>query len=113
MDLFNEKVGLKPTFEGNMATDWGASREVEGLERYKAVTGHAVQACRFRVLREDDAHGWLGASPDGLVDGLLASPGTIPVIPCSLFLFQVSLFLPAVPVCFVSVPFFPFRLVWF
>lgn len=89
MDLFNEKVGLRPSFEGNMATDWGAAHEAEALEQYTAVTGHAVQACRFRVLREDDVHGWLGASPDGLVDGLLASPGSIPAPP---FAFSVPLF---------------------
>jgi len=29
-----------------------------------------VEPCRFRVLREDDVHGWLGASPDGLIASL-------------------------------------------
>ena len=45
------------------------------LARYEALTGHAVSGCRFRVLRDDCAHGWLGASPDGLIDGLTATPG--------------------------------------
>lgn len=41
------------------------------------MTGHDVVACRFRVMRDDDVHGWLGASPDGLVPGLLANSGEI------------------------------------
>lgn len=45
--------------------------------RYCEVTGHDVVACRFRVMRDDDVHGWLGASPDGLVPGLLTSSGEI------------------------------------
>ena len=47
----------------------------ELLCRYQQITGHQVQACRFHVLRDDLAHGWLGASPDGLVDALGAQPG--------------------------------------
>ena len=34
-----------------------------------------MEGCRFRVLRDDDVHGWLGASPDGLINGLLAQLG--------------------------------------
>ncbi len=45
--------------------------------RYCEVTGHDVVACRFRVMRDDDVHGWLGASPDGLVPGLLTNFGEI------------------------------------
>ena len=47
----------------------------ELLCRYQRITGHQVQACRFHVLRDDLVHGWLGASPDGLVDMLGAQPG--------------------------------------
>jgi hypothetical protein len=43
--------------------------------RYAELTGQRVEGCRFRVLRDDDVHGWLGASPDGLIEGLLAQPG--------------------------------------
>ena len=39
------------------------------------LTGHEVNACRFSVLRDDPVHGWLGASPDGLIDALTATPG--------------------------------------
>ena len=45
--------------------------------RYCEVTGHDVVACRFRVMRDDDVHGWLGASPDGLVPGLLTNSGRV------------------------------------
>lgn len=43
--------------------------------RYGELTGQRVEGCRFSVLRDDDVHGWLGASPDGLIEGLLAQPG--------------------------------------
>lgn len=41
-----------------------------------------MTACRFRVMRDDDVHGWLGASPDGLVPGLLTTSGEL--LPCTL-----------------------------
>ena len=40
------------------------------LGRYQELLGCSVEPCRFRVLREDDVHGWLGASPDGLIASL-------------------------------------------
>ena len=40
------------------------------LSRYQELLGCAVEPCRFRVLRDDDVHGWLGASPDGLIASL-------------------------------------------
>ena len=40
------------------------------LRRYQELLGCAVEPCRFRVLRDDDVHGWLGASPDGLIASL-------------------------------------------
>ena len=39
------------------------------------VTGHIITPCRFAVLRDDEVHGWLGASPDGLIDSFSAQPG--------------------------------------
>ncbi len=68
-------MGLGEPFKGNAATAWGTRQEDAALERYSGITGHAVEACRFRVLRDDDVHGWLGASPDGLIEGLVATPG--------------------------------------
>ena len=35
-----------------------------------------MEPCRFRVLREDDVHGWLGASPDGLIASLTTQGAT-------------------------------------
>ena len=40
------------------------------VRRYQELLGCAVEPCRFRVLRDDDVHGWLGASPDGLIASL-------------------------------------------
>ncbi|KAK9817240.1 hypothetical protein WJX72_011650 [[Myrmecia] bisecta] len=74
VSLWEEKLGLKPAFAGNAATEWGTNSEELALGHYGAITGHSVQSCRFQVLRDDDVHGWLGASPDGLIEGLVASP---------------------------------------
>lgn len=41
--------------------------------RYGEITGQMVEECGFKVLKDDGVHGWLGASPDGLLhpSGLL------------------------------------------
>ncbi len=70
MELWEEKLGLRPKFAGNAATQWGTRREPEALQLYEAITGQQVSPCMFRVRRADDVHGWLGASPDGLVAGM-------------------------------------------
>jgi hypothetical protein len=44
--------------------------EPEALQQYEALTGQQVESCMFRVKHDDPPHGWLGASPDGLVQGL-------------------------------------------
>jgi hypothetical protein len=69
------QVGLRERWAGNLATDWGAAREAAALGRYEQITGQAVVGCRFHVLRPDDVHGWLGASPDGLISGLGVAAG--------------------------------------
>jgi putative phage-type endonuclease len=68
--LWEEKVGLKTPFAGNEATSWGTRMEPEALQQYEALTGQRVESCMFRVKHDDPPHGWLGASPDGLVQGL-------------------------------------------
>ncbi|BDA42985.1 hypothetical protein COCOBI_03-8780 [Coccomyxa sp. Obi] len=73
--LWEEKLQLREAFKGNEATDWGTQREAAALARYEQLTGHLVSACRFSVLRDDVVHGWLGASPDGLIDSLAVTPG--------------------------------------
>ena len=65
--LWREKVGLAKPFAGNAATRYGTKAEPAALEAYAAATGACVDECRFEVLLDDDAHGWLGASPDGLL----------------------------------------------
>lgn len=72
-ELWEEKVGLRPKFAGNAATQWGTRREPEALQLYEEITGQQVLPCMFRVRRSDDVHGWLGASPDGLVAGMGSS----------------------------------------
>jgi hypothetical protein len=73
--LWEEKLQLREPFAGNDATEWGTLQEAAALARYAALTGHRVAACRFAVLRDDPVHGWLGASPDGLIDSFSAEPG--------------------------------------
>jgi putative phage-type endonuclease len=82
--LWEEKVGLAPPFAGNAATAWGVAAEERALAAYAASTGQAVEACMFRAKRDDAPHGWLGASPDGLIDILGvdgAGAGAAPITP--------------------------------
>ncbi|KAL3163183.1 hypothetical protein ABBQ32_009589 [Trebouxia sp. C0010 RCD-2024] len=65
--LWAEKLGLVPRFAGNAATRWGTRQEEEALARYGEITGQMVEECGFKVLKDDGVHGWLGASPDGLL----------------------------------------------
>ena len=70
MSLWEEKVGLAAPFAGNEATSWGTRMEPQALSTYESLTGQQVESCMFRVKHDDPPHGWLGASPDGLVQGL-------------------------------------------
>jgi putative phage-type endonuclease len=70
ISLWEEKIGLSAPFAGNDATSWGTRMEPEALQQYEALTGQRVESCMFRVKHDDPPHGWLGASPDGLVQGL-------------------------------------------
>ena len=72
--LWEEKVGLAAPFAGNAATAWGTRAEPRALAQYQALTGQQVESCMFRVKHEDPPHSWLGASPDGLVQGLVINP---------------------------------------
>ena len=73
--LWEEKLGLREKFKGNAATVWGNRRESSALGRYQEITGLSVQSCSFKMLRDDEVHGWLGASPDGLVEAPQAEHG--------------------------------------
>lgn len=49
--------------------EWGTNSEPSALEAYsKLMQGHDVRQRMFAVLRDDTAHDWLGASPDGIID---------------------------------------------
>lgn len=72
VSLWEEKVGLKAPFAGNQATNWGTRSEPFALEAYQKLTGRVVEGCMFKVKHDDAPHGWLGASPDGLVCGWTA-----------------------------------------
>lgn len=69
-ELWEEKLGLRKPFAGNPATVWGTNQEAGAIDRYKELTGNLVDHIAFKIYKEgDDLHGWLGASPDGLIDG--------------------------------------------
>ena len=68
--LWEEKVGLAVPFSGNEATAWGTTMEPYALSTFEELTGQRVESCMFRVKHDDPPHGWLGASPDGLIQGL-------------------------------------------
>ncbi|KAK9806052.1 hypothetical protein WJX73_009344 [Symbiochloris irregularis] len=65
--LWEEKLGLKAPFRGNMATAHGSRNEGGALEIYKQASGHAVKTVGIRQLRRDCVHSWLAGSPDGLI----------------------------------------------
>lgn len=74
-ELWEEKLGLRKPFAGNEATIWGTNQESGAIERYKELTGNLVEHIAFKIYKEgDDLHGWLGASPDGLIDGRISAP---------------------------------------
>ncbi|WOL01335.1 hypothetical protein Cni_G10051 [Canna indica] len=56
------------TFEAGAraAMDWGVFNEPAAIERYKSITGREVSFLGFAIHMEAN-HGWLGASPDGLL----------------------------------------------
>eukprot|EP00191_Tetraselmis_sp_GSL018_P020601 CAMPEP_0177584406 /NCGR_PEP_ID=MMETSP0419_2-20121207/3875_1 /TAXON_ID=582737 /ORGANISM="Tetraselmis sp., Strain GSL018" /LENGTH=456 /DNA_ID=CAMNT_0019073935 /DNA_START=119 /DNA_END=1491 /DNA_ORIENTATION=- len=83
-ELWEEKLGLRPRFSGNSATEWGVEQEATALNDYQRLTGHQVATdCMFKVLRGGPAHSWIGASPDGLVSPSpnhgLSSPGVLEI----------------------------------
>jgi len=55
--------GADPEFKGNAATSWGSFNEEGAQAEYTMETGNAVEECGFFAYG-----GWLGASPDGLLE---------------------------------------------
>ena len=68
--MVREYHGAEPEFQGNAATEYGASHEPLAIMDYLGKTGNIVEECGFFVHPN---HDWLGASPDGLIgdDGLI------------------------------------------
>lgn len=62
--MVREYHGAEREFNGNAATRWGNDNEHTALMAVESHLGVMVEQCGF-VLHEN---GWLGASPDGLID---------------------------------------------
>lgn len=73
--LWAEKVGLMPPWAGNAATRHGTAKEGGALQQYQELSGHRVSPHGLKLLHDDPVHGWLGASPDGLIDPIQLQPG--------------------------------------
>jgi putative phage-type endonuclease len=58
--------GAESEFTGNVATEYGVTNENNALRDYEMISGHDVSEVGFFVHPEFD---WLGASPDGAIDG--------------------------------------------
>ena len=58
---------MRKPFAGNAATAHGNRNEGPARQEYMLRSGHVIDEAGFVLLRDDDAHGWLGASPDGLI----------------------------------------------
>lgn len=66
-ELWREKTGRKPPFEGNEATLWGEMNECNAIGAYEIETGRLIFPSGLVI---HPAHDWLAASPDGrLLDG--------------------------------------------
>lgn len=46
---------------------WGTRKEPTALEHYQKITGYEVLGHGLKLLGNDSMHGWIGASPDGIV----------------------------------------------
>jgi len=62
--MVREYHGAEPEFTGNDATAWGNANEAGAIAQYEMLTGNKVKECGFIPVND-----WLGASPDGLIDG--------------------------------------------
>ncbi|KAL1220044.1 hypothetical protein V5N11_017653 [Cardamine amara subsp. amara] len=74
-NLWLEKIGATKQFSGNRATFWDTNNEVEALERYNELTGNEILMPKFVVYKkgENIDEDWLGASPDGLINGVTSN----------------------------------------
>uniref|UniRef100_A0A803L7V8 Peptidase A1 domain-containing protein n=1 Tax=Chenopodium quinoa TaxID=63459 RepID=A0A803L7V8_CHEQI len=68
--MWLEKIGAIEPFSGNLATCYNNINEEEALEWYKILTDKSVVFPKFQILNKNNLNGdgWLGASPDGVVE---------------------------------------------
>ncbi|KAM7272337.1 hypothetical protein ACFE04_027000 [Oxalis oulophora] len=71
VQLWLEKLGAIQPFSGNLATCWSNMKEGEALKSYQDITGITVHSSRFQICGNNNnpEDSWLGASPDGEIDG--------------------------------------------
>ncbi|XP_017179214.3 uncharacterized protein [Malus domestica] len=72
-ELWQEKVfeSEKQIVEASKrAMEWGVLNEEVAIEKYKSITGREVSSYGFATHAEE-RYGWIGASPDGLLEGLI------------------------------------------
>ncbi|XP_068332581.1 uncharacterized protein [Pyrus communis] len=72
-ELWHEKVfeSEKQIVEASKrAMEWGMLNEEVAIEKYKSITGREVSSYGF-ATHADERYGWIGASPDGLLEGLI------------------------------------------
>ena len=62
--MVREYHGAQPEFTGNAATEWGTANEPGAKAEYELETGRTVSETGFWKYED-----WLGASPDGLLEG--------------------------------------------
>lgn len=62
--MVREYHGAESEFQGNVATFWGQNNEPTALLDFEMETGKTVSDVGFLTYQD-----WLGASPDGLIDG--------------------------------------------
>ncbi|XP_010520215.1 PREDICTED: uncharacterized protein LOC104799401 isoform X2 [Tarenaya hassleriana] len=88
VQLWLEKIGAIKPFSGNMATAWSNVKEPTALEKYKLITGCSVTHPGFQMYGEKNPeYDWIGASPDGAIDGNVygLSSGGVLEIKCPYF----------------------------
>lgn len=64
--MVRAQLGAESEFKGNIATEYGVKNEPNALRDYEMISGKFVEEVGFFVHPEYD---WLGASPDGIIDG--------------------------------------------
>ena len=67
--LWEEKLGMRPRFQGNEATQWGTNNEATALREYEGITGQRVIACGFKACALAAVQGNTGPARGLLLGG--------------------------------------------